>query len=224
MNSVLQNSARALAVLVDPEKALIPTLAERVQRVQSLGLSVDCVLLGGSTGSLVDTHVFAEGASLDLPVYLFPGNATQLSPMADALLLPVVISGRNAETLIGRHVAAAPLIRSLQIPVIPMGYMLLDGGHVSSAARNSGTAPISQDDLSLIVNTAIAGQLVGMQCIYLEAGSGAAVPVCEEVIRAVRGAIDLPLIVGGGIRSLEAVKTAWQAGANMVVIGNGLEQ
>lgn len=217
---IKQNS---LAILIDPEKGLNPSLRERVGRVRMQGLDVDYVLLGGSTGELMDLTIFDEASALGLPVILFPGNPTQLSSRAKGLLLPLVISGRNAEMLIGEHVRAAREIRALNIPVLPMGYMLLDGGKPSSASRVSETMPISQLDRDLIVRTAIAGELIGLGAIYLEAGSGAVNPVGGDVIRAVREVINLPIIVGGGIRSREAVETAWQSGADLVVIGNALE-
>lgn len=213
----------SLAVLIDPEKPLQPSLRERVGRVRMCGLDVTCVLLGGSTGGLRDEQVFDEALELGLPVYLFPGNPSQLSGKAQGLLLPLVISGRNAQMLIGQHVQAAREICALNIPVIPMGYMLLDGGRQSSAARTSETQPILQQDRDLIIRTALAGQLTGLKAIYLEAGSGALQPVREDNIRAVRDAVTLPLIVGGGLRSREAVERAWEAGADLVVVGNSLE-
>lgn len=213
----------SLAILIDPEKSLTPTLRERVGRIRMQGLDVDYVLLGGSTGSLTDLTIFDEADALGLPVILFPGNPTQLSSRARALLLPLVISGRNAEMLIGQHVQAAREIRALNIPVLPLGYMLLDGGKPSSASRVSDTAPISQLDRDLIVRTAMAGEIIGLSAIYLEAGSGAVNPVGTDIIRAVKDVISLPLIVGGGLRSREAVELAWESGADMVVIGNALE-
>lgn len=188
-----------------------------------LGLSVDYILLGGSTGALTDLSIFDEAQELGLPVLLFPGNASQLSSRAAGLLLPLVISGRNADALIGFHVAAAREIRALSIPVLALGYILLDGGIISSTMRVSQTNPISQFDRDLILRTAIAGELTGLGALYLEAGSGAPSPVSTDIIRAVRETVSLPLIVGGGIHSREGVEAAWQAGADMVVIGNALE-
>lgn len=213
----------SLAVLIDPEKPLTPTLRERVGRVRMLGLDVDYVLLGGSTGALTDQTIFDEATALGLPVILFPGNPSQLSSRAKGMLLPLVISGRNAEMLIGMHVQAARAIRALNIPVISLGYMLIDGGKPSSVSRVSDTQPISQMDRDLIVRTAMAGEIIGLGAIYLEAGSGAINPVSPEIIRAVRDVINLPLIVGGGLRTRQAVETAWESGADMVVVGNALE-
>ncbi|MCQ2347366.1 MAG: geranylgeranylglyceryl phosphate synthase family protein, partial [Paludibacteraceae bacterium] len=157
------------------------------------------------------------------PAVLFPGNAEQLTEAADALLLPSVISGRNAEMLIGAHVRAAKQIQALDIEVIPMGYILVNGGKESSVSKVSGTQPIPQENIEEIVQTAIAGELLGKQVIYLEAGSGAIVPVQQEVIKAVRQAVRVPLLVGGGIKTKAMAEQAWLSGADIVVIGNGLE-
>lgn len=216
-------SKRYLAILVDPDKPLQPSLAERVARLQQMGLQADMVLLGGSTGVLQDEQVFVQAQRLSLPVWLFPGNAQQLSSRADGLLLPIVLSGRNAEMLIGRHVRAAREIRALSLPVVPLGYVLLDGGRLSSTMRVTETMGIAQSDEDLVVRTAMAGELTGVGAIYLEAGSGALQPVRPSLIRAVREAVELPLFVGGGLRSREMVEQAWQSGADVVVIGNGLE-
>lgn len=211
-----------LAILIDPDKQGLP-LAQRVERLRQLGLTPDLVFLGGSTGKLVSTTIFDEAAALHLPVWLFPGNVDQLSPRADALLLPVVISGRNAEMLIGRHVAAAQQIQTLHIPVYPMGYILIDGGKVTSVQQVSQTRPIPQEDTETVVNTALAGEQLGQQFTYLEAGSGAQIPVSSELIAAVRKTVHTQLIVGGGICTKNLVEKAWQAGADIVVIGNALE-
>ncbi len=211
-----------LAILIDPDKQGL-SLAQRKEKLRSLGLTPDLVFLGGSTGKLVSTAIFDEAAALHLPVWLFPGNVDQLNPRADALLLPVVISGRNAEMLIGRHVAAAQQIQALHIPVYPMGYILVDGGKVTSVQQVSQTRPIPQEDIETVVNTALAGEQLGQQFTYLEAGSGAQIPVSSKLIAAVRKTVHTQLIVGGGIRSKTLVEQAWQAGADIVVIGNALE-
>ncbi len=212
-----------LAILIDPDKPAV-SLSQRIERLQQMGLTPDLIFLGGSTGSLCSTAIFDEAAALHLPVWLFPGNANQLSARADALLLPIVISGRNAEMLIGRHVAAAQQIQALHIPVYPMGYILIDGGKKTSVQQESQTQPIPPENVSLIVNTALAGEQLGQQYTYLEAGSGATVPVPVEVIKAVRETVHTQLIVGGGLRTKTLVEQAWQAGADIVVIGNALEE
>ncbi len=212
-----------IAILIDPEKQL-PTLTERVTKLKALGLAPNLVLLGGSTGALVSESVFDEAVALGLPVWLFPGNENQLSSRADRLLLPVVISGRNPEMLIGRHVAAAKRIKALNLPVTPMGYILIEGGKVTAVQKESDTQPLNPNDVETIAATALAGEQLGLQAIYLEAGSGALHPVSEQVICAVRKEVSTMLLVGGGIRTREAVQRAFTAGADIVVLGNVLEQ
>lgn len=212
-----------IAILIDPEKQL-PTLTERVTKLKALGLTPNLVLLGGSTGALVSESVFDEAVALGLPVWLFPGNENQLSSRADRLLLPVVISGRNPEMLIGRHVAAAKRIKALNLPVTPMGYILIEGGKVTAVQKESDTQPLNPNDVETIAATALAGEQLGLHAIYLEAGSGALHSVPEKVICAVRKEISTMLLVGGGIRTREAVQRAFTAGADIVVLGNVLEQ
>ena len=221
--SLHQHGKKGLAMLVDPDKPNTSSICERVNKLAQQGLHAQMVLIGGSTGRLTDTKLFEEVRQAGLPTVLFPGNAEQLTEAADALLLPSVISGRNAEMLIGAHVRAAKQIQALDIEVIPMGYILVDGGKESSVSKVSGTQPIPQENIEEIVQTAIAGELLGKQVIYLEAGSGAIVPVQQEVIKAVRQAVRVPLLVGGGIKTKAMAEQAWLSGADIVVIGNGLE-
>lgn len=211
-----------IAILIDPDKQGL-SLSERVAKLGALGLSPDLVLLGGSTGVLDSETVFDQARALGLPVWLFPGNEYQLSPRAERLLLPVLISGRNPQLLIGKHVEAARKIQALDMPVTPMGYILIDGGNIPSVQKVSETEPLPPTDIETIVSTAIAGELLGQQAIYLEAGSGALHPVPTAVIAAVRKAISATLIVGGGLRSRQAINEAFAAGADIVVIGTALE-
>ena len=147
----------------------------------------------------------------------------QFSPSADALLFLSLLSGRNAETLIGQQVRAARAVQLSGIESIPMGYILIDGGKETAVQRVTHTQPIPQTDINQIIDTAIAAELLGKQLVYLEAGSGAATPVDADIIRAVRENTHIPLIVGGGIRSTEQMVDAFDAGADMVVIGNHFE-
>lgn len=211
-----------IAILIDPDKQGL-SLSERVAKLGALGLSPDLVLLGGSTGVLDSETVFDQARALGLPVWLFPGNEHQLSPRAERLLLPVLISGRNPQLLIGKHVEAARKIQALDMPVTPMGYILIDGGNIPSVQKVSETEPLPPTDIETIVSTAIAGELLGQQAIYLEAGSGALHPVPTAVIAVVRKAISATLIVGGGLRSRQAINEAFAAGADIVVIGTALE-
>ncbi len=209
-----------LAILIDPEK-----VSDKTGRLIDL-MSVnppDFVLVGGSTGSAMETLIKRLKERVKAPVVLFPGNVEQVSEAADVLMFLSLISGRNPEYLIGSHVKAAANLRNTKLKVVPVGYILVGGGKVSAVERVSGTQPIPATETELIVNTALAGQLLGMQYIYLEAGSGAKNRVPDTVITAVKNAIRIPLIVGGGIKTSEELQSASAAGADIAVIGNALE-
>ncbi len=219
-----QSGAQLLAVLLDPEKQDAAELADFFRRIESL--PVTHFLVGGSTGSgpATDTLVRALKARTHLPVILFPGNSDQLSNAADGLLFLSLLSGRNPEYLIGQQVRAAAVLRQAPYEVLATAYLLLDGGNESAVQRVSETLPLSQENSELIVDTAFAAQLLGFKLLYLEAGSGAAVPVRESVIEQVFNTVDLPLVVGGGIRSKSALEAAYRAGATMVVVGTAFEK
>lgn len=230
---------RALALLLDPEKANLDALPF------SASCHPDYIFVGGSTGG--DTTAFVRALKEKLltaskasgptakrsyspqggrrlpPVILFPGNAAQFTPEADAILYLSLLSGNNPEYLIGQQIRAAASIRESGIQTIPTGYILIDGGVETSTMRVTGTNPLPPSDLSTIVSTAIAAELMGKQLIYLEAGSGAINPVSPDIIRAVRAKTSVPLIVGGGIRTPEVMQAAYDAGADIVVIGNHFE-
>ncbi|MCQ2335986.1 MAG: geranylgeranylglyceryl/heptaprenylglyceryl phosphate synthase [Paludibacteraceae bacterium] len=211
---------KQLAILIDPEKVSLKTnlLVNYMSETPP-----DYVLVGGSTGSVMEPLIKTLKAKVNAPVVIFPGNVSQISTSADALMFLSLLSGRNPEYLIGSHVKAATMLRSASIKVVPVGYILIDGGKHSAVERVSGTEPIKSTDIEHAVNTAYAGQLLGMQYIYLEAGSGATNPVPLQMISAVKSALSIPLIVGGGIRTPEALQSAYTAGADIVVIGNALE-
>ncbi|OYQ51397.1 geranylgeranylglyceryl/heptaprenylglyceryl phosphate synthase [Flavobacterium aurantiibacter] len=219
-----QSGARLLAVLLDPEKQGVAELNDFFRRIESL--PVTHFLVGGSTGSgpATDTLVRALKARTHLPVVLFPGSSDQLSDAADGLLFLSLLSGRNPEYLIGQQVQAAAVLRQAPYEVLATAYLLLDGGNESAVQRVSETLPLSQENSELIVDTAFAAQLLGFKLLYLEAGSGAAVPVRESVIEQVFNTVDLPLVVGGGIRSKSALEAAYRAGATMVVVGTAFEK
>ena len=214
---------KLLAVLLDPDKQ------DRQENVVRLidGGGVDMVFVGGSGYSRpVDDYVGSLRRQLSAynchcPVVLFPGDICQFSPEADALLFLSLISGRNADLLVGRHVRAAKAVRESGIETIPMGYILVDGGRVSATERVTGTIPLQSEEE--IVSTALAGEMLGQRLIYLEAGSGAKRPVSVSVISSVSKALRVPLIVGGGIRSTEQLKNAASAGADLLVVGNHFE-
>ena len=214
---------RSLALLLDPEKA----------NLDALPISADChpdyIFVGGCTGG--DTTDFVrnlkskiKNQKLQIPIILFPGNSSQFTPEADAILYLSLLSGDNPEYLVGQQIKSARVIRDSRLDFVPTAYILIDGGVETSTMRVSGTKPIPADDLKRIVDTCMAAELMGKTAIYLEAGSGALNPVSPDTIRAVRAATTCTLIVGGGIRTPEAMSAAYDAGADVVVIGNHFEQ
>lgn len=211
-----------LGILVDPEK-FNESSAENFLR----GLPSACthILVGGSTVAPQRTGATLRALKVftSLPILLFPGDHQQIVQEADALLFLSLISGRNPEYLIGQQVRSVAQLRNAELEIIPTGYMLIEGGRESAVERVSGTRPMAQNDLDLIVQTALAGQYSGKKLIYLEAGSGAAYPVGGKVISAVKEAIDLPLIVGGGIRNHHQMREAYAAGADLLVMGTAFE-
>lgn len=213
-----QQSAKLLAILIDPdkEKVYLPLLSKLKQ--------ADLVFVGGSTGENVEPCIAMLREHTNAPLIIFPGNASQFSPQADALLFLTLLNARTADMLIEPHVQMAIPIHKSGIEAIPMGYILIDGGRKSSVEIVSKCAPIPQNEVDKIVSTAVAGQLLGKQLIYLEAGSGATTPVSYDIICAVRAQLQVPLIIGGGICTPEAMLQAFEAGADIVVIGNHFEQ
>jgi putative glycerol-1-phosphate prenyltransferase len=160
----------------------------------------------------------------NIPAILFPGSSLHIDPAADAILLLSLISGRNPDLLIGQHVVAAPLLRKSGLEVLPTGYMLIESGRQTTVSYISNTLPIPRDKPSIAACTAMAGELLGLRNIFLDAGSGAQYPVPVETIAAVRSVVDTPIIVGGGINSFEKAHNALEAGADVIVVGNGIEQ
>lgn len=217
---ILQSASvqkKLLAVLIDPEK--MPSMAD----ISPYLVGVDYLLVGGSTGEKAQDCVWQLRKCCSCPIILFPGNVLQFTPDADAIFFLSLLTARSAGVLIEPHVQIAPVIRQSGIESIPMGYILIDGGRQSSVEKATGSHPLPADDVPAIVNTAIAGELLGKRLIYLEAGSGAKVPIGAQVITSVKKQIAVPLIVGGGITSVEAMLSAFRAGADMVVIGNHFE-
>lgn len=218
------NSSGKIAVLVDPDKQSQTELLDLVKA--AVRCRVDYFFVGGSL--LLENNLPATvkiiKAHCTIPVVLFPGSNYQLCEEADALLLLSLISGRNPEYLIGQHVVAAPMIKESGIEAIPTGYLLIDGGKISTTSYITQTVPIPADKPDVAVATAMAGEQLGLKLIYLEAGSGAAQPVSAAMISAVKKNVSLPLIVGGGIRSGAQAEVACQAGADIIVVGNVLEK
>lgn len=221
----LHNGEKKLAVLIDPDKNQDEkNLRSLLSKIQSLNPAF--IFVGGST---VDTISFTTCIDRvkkfsSIPIVIFPGSHNQIHQDADGILFLSLISGRNPDYLIGHHIESAHLLKKMNLEVIPTGYLLIDGGKNSSVQYVSQTTPIPSDQENIAVKTAIAGQLLGMQTIFLDAGSGALNPVPEKMIREVRNHIELPLIVGGGIKSVKQVRLAFDSGADVVVIGNKIEE
>ncbi|MBO5404538.1 MAG: geranylgeranylglyceryl/heptaprenylglyceryl phosphate synthase [Paludibacteraceae bacterium] len=211
-------SRKLLALLIDPEKQ------SSVQALYPFLSLPDLIFVGGSTGNQCDICVEELRKHTSRPIVLFPGNITQFTAKADALLFLSVLTSRLPQLLIEPHIQMATTILQSGIETIPMGYLLIDGGRKSSVEIATNTQSVPQTDISTIVQTAVAGQLLGKQLIYLEAGSGAKTPVSSDIIHAVRKQLQVPLIVGGGICTPEAMIRAFDAGADIVVIGNHFEQ
>lgn len=214
---------KALAILIDPDKvdAQLDNILLCAEKCP-----VDYILVGGSllTTDVLDTVLDRIKAQVSKPVILFPGSVDQVNGKADALLLLSVISGRNADLLIGQHVIAAPRIKALGLETIATGYMLIDSGRTTTALYMSQTLPIPRNKPEIAAATALAGSMLGLQAMYLDGGSGAEHAVPAAMVAAVRKAVDLPVIVGGGIRSEAAALSAWNAGADVVVVGTAFEE
>lgn len=213
-----------LAVLLDPDKVSKTALPGLLQNLKAIG--TDYIFVGSSllgNGS-VDVLVPIIKRESDVPVILFPGHPAQVSSAVDAILLLSLISGRNADLLIGQHVHAAVKLKSIGKEIIPTGYMLVDGGAPTSASYMSNTVPIPANKADIAVSTAIAGELLGLKLLYLDAGSGAGSPIPTEMISSVRANTSIPLLIGGGIRKPEQAEAAWKAGANVVVVGTAVEE
>lgn len=220
---MFSSNEKQLAILIDPGKYGVDCLVNLLQIMQQK--PPHYILVGGSTtSSSMDETINLIRQYLNVPIILFPGNASQFTPKADALMYLSLISGRNPDYLIGQHVLSSISIKKSGLKVVPVGYMLIESGRMTSVEYISNTKPIPSNKAEIAVCTAVAGELLGMQSIYLEAGSGADHPVPAEMIAAVKKNISIPLIVGGGIRTVEALKNAYASGADVVVIGNVLEE
>lgn len=215
---------KQIAVLVDPDKTSPDSAAVLARRASEAGIHY--LMVGGSlvVDGQFELCVEALRAHSDLPVILFPGDTMQVSAAANGMLLLSLISGRNAELLIGRHVIAAPALRRSGLEILPTGYMLIDGGAPTSVSYMSNTMPIPANKPDIAQCTAMAGEMLGLQVLYLDAGSGAQNPVPARLIEAVRKSVRLPLMVGGGLRNPESVLSAFNAGADIVVVGTAIEQ
>ncbi len=223
LHEVLEKQNAGYLVLIDPEECEVENCAKLAREVEQAG--ADAILLGGSLLTS-DLHPIAAAlkAETALPIVLFPGDSMHLTPHADAILYMSLISGRNPNYLIGEQVKAAPWIQRYSLEPIPTGYMLIEGGNRTAVEFMSGTAPIPRNKHDIAAPHALAAQYLGMQLIYLEAGSGAELPVPNVMISTVKTQIEIPLIVGGGIRTPEIAAEKVSAGADFIVTGNILEK
>lgn len=223
MRKIALEQGKKLAVLIDPDKfdpAHYNAVIDAAQQKQ-----FDFFLVGGSlTFAPVNTVVDFLHRNTPLPVFLFPGDLEQVYTGADGILFLSLISGRNSEYLIGKHVLIAKRLKDSGMQVIPTGYMLIGGQGKTSVEYITQTHSLPPDKPQLAIATAVAGELLGMRLIYLEAGSNASTPVPQQIIKAVKQNIDIPLMVGGGIRSGQQLMEIYNAGADIVVIGSALEQ
>lgn len=215
---------KCIAVLIDPEKVNTSSQIENLcQRVNSA--QVDFIFVGGSTVDATDFNatitLLKENTSI--PIVIFPGSSDQVSELADGILYLTLLSGRNPDFLIGHHVQSAQRVANSGLEVIPTAYLLIEGGTQSSVAYVSQTTPIPRTSSSIVYNTALAGKLQGKQVVFMDAGSGAKYPVPLEIVQQV-SKVNLPIIVGGGIKSSDEIKAYHDAGVNCVVVGNKIEE
>lgn len=215
---------KSFAVLIDPDKVNDEKMSLLIQKAVSAG--VDYFLVGGSLviSNYLDECVRFIKKHCDIPVMLFPGSPTQISKYADALLYLSLISGRNAELLIGQHVVSAPAIRKSGLEIMSTGYMVIDGGAPTTVSYISNASPLPADKDDIAMCTAMAGEMLGMKLIYMDAGSGAKIPITESLIARVAAQISVPLFIGGGITDPEKAYRNCRAGADIIVVGNAIEK
>lgn len=219
----VKNSEKLFAVLIDPDKISFTNIASFIKK---LNMSIAThIFVGGSTVKEHTTNdvVVEIKKHTNLPIILFPGDIQQITDNADALLFLSLISGRNPEYLIEKQIEAVSKLRTMNLEVIPTGYMLIENGKQTSVERVTGTKPISRSDIQNMVDTAKAGELLGMKLIYLEAGSGALKPITTDIMSAVKKELNIPLIVGGGIKTKKQLDEAYNSGADLVVVGTAFE-
>lgn len=219
-----KNGKKSFAVLIDPDKVSKTVLHETVNL--AVEARVDYFFVGGSLviSDHLDDCIREIKSACSIPVLLFPGSPSQISRQADALLYLSLISGRNADYLIGQHVISAPFVKKSGLEIIPTGYMVIDGGAATTVSYISNASAMPADKADIAMCTAMAGEMLGMKLIYMDAGSGARKPITEEMIAMVSHHIEVPLIVGGGIRDAEKAYRNCKAGADVIVVGNAIEK
>ena len=222
--SLKKQNKSGFAVLVDPDKVAPSDMQYLAELCNDAG--VDYILMGGSllVDHQLDACIQRFKAESNIPVVLFPGSPAQVTSYADALLYLSLISGRNPELLIGQHVVSAPAVKASGLEVMSTGYMVIDGGVPTTVSYMSGSAPLPANKPDIALCTAWAGELQGKHIIYMDSGSGARIPISEEMIHKVSSNIEIPLFVGGGIHTPEKVYANCKAGATIVVVGNAIER
>lgn len=222
-HNIIKSNKKKLALLIDPDKADDRQMTGIVKLANSG--KIDFFFVGGSIVTENPERIISYlKMHSKVPVVLFPGSLLQYNPNADAILLLSLISGRNPELLIGNHVAVAPVLKKSNMEILATGYILINTGSTSSVEYISNTVPIPVNKNDIVVATALAGEMLGLKMIYLEAGSGASRAIPPELIKQVKQNINIPLIVGGGIKTDKQLKEACEAGADIVVIGTALEK
>jgi phosphoglycerol geranylgeranyltransferase len=218
-----RNNQKLLAILLDPDKIDLNTVAILISKIHQSPATH--IFIGGShvTTNILDELIVKIKQNCDLPIVLFPGNPSQISDKADAILFLSLISGRNSDYLIEHQVKAVPILKQTQLEIISTGYILIESGTETAVERVSKTKPLNRNNLDLALATAQAGEMLGNKLIYLEAGSGAKQAVPLEMIALVAQNIEIPLLVGGGIVNLQGIKKAYDSGADLVIIGTAFE-
>jgi len=215
---------KSFALLIDPDKQDRNQLIAIIEKAKNA--NTDYFFVGGSllTNDSLDVCLATLKEHSDIPVVLFPGNAMQVNDKADGILFLSLISGRNAEMLIGKQVITAPILKQSSLEVLPTGYMLIDSGKPTTASYMSNTTPIPADKNAVAACTAMAGEMLGLKLIFMDGGSGAKNPISEKMIASVKKSVDCPIIIGGGISSGEKAIANCKAGADIIVVGNAIEK
>lgn len=225
-NAIIQSKTenqKLLAILLDPDKIIWDNLGYLIEKIYQSPATH--IFIGGShvQNNILDELIIRLKEKISLPIVLFPGNPSQISANADAILFLSLISGRNPDYLIDHQVDAVPILKKTELEIISTGYMLIESGSETAVARVSNTKPLARNNCEYVMHTAQAGEMLGHKLIYLEAGSGAKQAVPFEMIKKVSNNIEIPLIVGGGIIDLQGIQKAYEAGADLVVIGTAFE-
>ena len=226
-NEIIQSKVerqKLLAILLDPDKLILENLDFLIVKINQSPATH--IFIGGSqvTTTILDELIVKIKQNCNLPIVLFPGNPSQISDKADAILFLSLISGRNPDYLIEHQVKAAPILKQTKLEIISTGYILIDSGTETAVERVSKTKPLDRSNLDLVLSTAQAGEMLGNKLIYLEAGSGAKQAVPLEMITLIAQNIKVPLLVGGGIVDLQGIKNAYDSGADLVIIGTAFEK